>query len=81
MDQFIENRVEAFGRNRSPSEPADAEDRAERVGDFLGTVAQVGPGGLPHPQVFLDLPAQDQNPDGSQEPVNQPTAPGHFHEI
>ena len=69
--QFVEDRLEALGRNRSPAEPHAADDRAEGVGDFFGPVAQVGLGGLLDPQVLLDLPAEDQHPDGHQESVHQ----------
>ena len=66
VHQFVENRIKALGRNRPAPEPHDAQNRTERVGDFLGPIAQVGLGGFFDPQVFLDLPAEDHHPD-SQE--------------
>ncbi len=55
--------------------------RAEGVGNVLGTVAQIGPGGLLDAQVLLDLPGDDQHPDGCQEGVNQRVAASQFHAL
>ena len=77
-DQFLENRLEAILRNRSP-EPHAANDGTEGVGNVLGTVAQVGLGDVLDPDMFLDLPAEDQHPDGQEESVNQQSATSQFH--
>ncbi len=80
VDQFVEHRFEAFLGNDS-SEAHAADDGAEGVGDVFGAVAQVGSGGLLDPEVFLDLPAQDQRPDGPEESVNQQAAASQFHSV
>ena len=66
VNQFIEHRIKAFRQNRPSPEPHAADDRAEGVGDFFGAVAQVGLGGVLDPDVLLDLPPEDQHPDGQE---------------
>src|SRR5437870_2569017 len=61
IDQFVEHKLESLGRN-GPAETKPSDESAEGVGDILGAVTKIRFSRFFDAQVFLDLPAGDEEP-------------------
>ena len=79
VDQFVEHRFQTVLQD-GVAETHGPNHGAQGVGDFLGAIPQIGPGGVPDAHVLLDLPADHQQPDSQQKSVNQQAA-GRLHDF
>ena len=78
VDEQIQHRLKPVLHDGS-AKTQRPDDGAQGVGDFLGAVAQIHFSRLADPDMFLDLPRDDENPDAQQQSVNQEAVASRLH--
>src|SRR5439155_23448650 len=77
FDQLVHRGFETFLRDDAAETALRAHHQPERIGNVLGAIDKCGARGLPNAGMLGELPCHERSPNGKQDTVNQPGAPGH----